>query len=101
MLAYTIRRVLISIPVLIGSSILVFLMVKFSGDPLEPLKVRNPPAPKHTIELEQHRLGLDRSSPERNWMRITNLGVPGNFGPAGPWGDNISCGLGSRVFVSV
>jgi peptide/nickel transport system permease protein len=101
MLAYTIRRVLISIPVLIGSSILVFLMVKFSGDPLEPLKLRNPPAPKHTIQLEEHRLGLDRSWPEQYWLWIKGLLLHGNFGPAVHSTDNIGSELGSALLVTV
>ncbi len=101
MLAYTIRRVLISIPVLIGSSILVFLMVKFSGDPLEPLKLRNPPVPRHTIQLEEHRLGLDRSWPEQYWMWIKGLILHGNFGPAVHAGDNIGSELGGALFVTV
>lgn len=101
MLAYTIRRVLISIPVLIGSSILVFLMVKFSGDPLEPLKLRNPPAPRRTILLEEHRLGLDRSWPEQYWLWIKGLLLHGNFGPAVHSTDNIGSELGSALLVTV
>jgi peptide/nickel transport system permease protein len=101
MLAYTIRRVLISIPVLIGSSILVFLMVKFSGDPLEPLKLRNPPVPQHTIQLEAHRLGLDRSWPEQYWMWIKGLILHGNFGPAVHSTDNIRAELGGALLVTV
>jgi peptide/nickel transport system permease protein len=101
MLAYTIRRVLISIPVLIGSSILVFLMVKLSGDPLEPLKLRNPPAPKATIRLEEHRLGLDKSWPEQYWNWIKDLVLHGNFGPSVHVTDNIGSELGSHLWVTV
>jgi peptide/nickel transport system permease protein len=45
MLIYIARRLLVSIPVLLLSSLLVFLMVAGSGDPLAQLKSRNPPPP--------------------------------------------------------
>jgi peptide/nickel transport system permease protein len=80
MIAFVVRRLLVSIPVLIGSSLLTFLLVKLSGDPLQYLKFRNPPVPKHTIALEQHRLGLDRSLPDQYWHWISNVVLHGNFG---------------------
>jgi peptide/nickel transport system permease protein len=101
MLAYIIRRVLISIPVLIGSTILVFIMVKFSGDPLENLKLRNPPPPPATIRLEEHRLGLDQSWPAQYWHWLTNLVLHGNFGQSVNAGDNIGSELGSHLLVTV
>ena len=45
MLIYIARRLLISVPILLLSSVLVFLMVAGSGDPLGELKGRNPPVP--------------------------------------------------------
>ncbi|WP_305790045.1 ABC transporter permease [Symbioplanes lichenis] len=59
MLAYVVRRLLAAIPVLIVASFLSYALVALSGDPLEPLKLRNPPAPQRTIDLETERLGLD------------------------------------------
>ena len=50
MLTFIARRLLISIPVLLLSSVLVFVMVTNSGDPLAELKTRNPPVPAHVIE---------------------------------------------------
>ncbi len=100
MLAYTIRRVLISIPVLIGSSILVFIIGKLLGDPLEPLKLRNPPVPRHTIELESHRLWLDRSWPEQYWLWLKGVVTHGYFGPSVHQTDNIRGELGSHLAVT-
>jgi peptide/nickel transport system permease protein len=100
MLAYTIRRVLISIPVLIGSSILVFIIGKLLGDPLEGLKLRNPPVPKHTIDLENHRLWLDRSWPEQYWLWLKNLVLHGYFGPPVHQTDNIQGELGTALAVT-
>jgi peptide/nickel transport system permease protein len=101
MLAYVIRRVLVSIPVIIGSTILVFIMVKFSGDPLEGLKLRNPPPPPRTIQLEQHRLGLDQSWPAQYWHWLTNLILHGNFGPSVDPNANIGSEIGSHLLVTV
>jgi peptide/nickel transport system permease protein len=93
--------VLISIPVLIGSSILVFIIVKLSGDPLDYLKTRNPPVPQSTIKLEEHRLGLDKSWPEQYWNWIWNLVVHGNFGQSVHPADHIGSELGSHLWVTV
>jgi peptide/nickel transport system permease protein len=59
MFAFVVRRLLAAIPVLVIASFFAYVLVAVSGDPLEPLKLRNPPAPQHTIDLEVQRLGLD------------------------------------------
>jgi len=61
MFAYVVRRMLAAVPVLIVASFLAYALVALSGDPLEPLKLRNPPAPQRTIDLETQRLGLDEN----------------------------------------
>lgn len=61
MFAYVVRRTLAAIPVLIVASFLAYALVALSGDPLAPLKLRNPPAPQRTIDLETKRLGLDEN----------------------------------------
>ena len=94
MLVFVIRRVIISIPVLIASSILTFILVKLSGDPLEYLKVRNPKPTAHDIFLQEHRLYLDRSWPQQYWHWISNLILHGNWGPPVQGNDNV----GSDVF---
>lgn len=70
MLAFVIRRLLAAIPVLVVASFFAYLLVALSGDPLEPLKIRNPPAPQRTIDLETARLGLDDNVVVRygNWL---------------------------------
>jgi peptide/nickel transport system permease protein len=101
MLAYAIRRVLISIPVLIGSSILVFIIGKLIGDPLENLKLRNPPVPQHTIQLEEHRLWLNRSWPEQYWLWLKGLILHGSFGPSVHATDNIGSELNGALWITV
>jgi peptide/nickel transport system permease protein len=85
MLTFVARRLLISIPVLLLSSVLVFVMVANSGDPLAELKTRNPPVPAHVIEARRHQLRLDRPLPERYWYWIHNF-ARGDLGsPSGDW----------------
>ena len=101
MLAYIVRRLLISIPVLIGSSILVFIMGKLSGDPLENLRLRNPPVPPQVLQNEAHRLRLDLSWPEQYWLWLKELVTTGYFGPANAAGRDIGTELGGAFFVTL
>ena len=45
MLGYAIRRMLVSVSILVIATFVVFVMVSLSGDPLSELKTRNPPPP--------------------------------------------------------
>jgi peptide/nickel transport system permease protein len=56
MLAYAVRRVLVSVPILVAATFLVFVMVALSGDPLSELRTRNPPPPPHVLAMEAQRL---------------------------------------------
>ncbi len=100
MLAYAVRRILISIPIIIASTMLTFVLVKLSGDPLASLKGRNPPVPQHTIDLEEHRLWLDRSWPAQYWHWISNVVFHGNFGATLNPGDNVRHELFSALWVT-
>lgn len=81
MLAYSVRRALISVPILIVATFVVFVMVSLSGDPLAQLKQRNPPPPPRTLELEAHRLHLDEPLLTRYWHWILGI-LHGDFGPS-------------------
>ncbi|NIJ10735.1 peptide/nickel transport system permease protein [Saccharomonospora amisosensis] len=81
MLAYALRRFLISVPILIASTFVVFLMASLSGNPLNQLMAKNPPPPPHTIELERQRLNLDQPLLERYWNWLTGI-FRGDFGPS-------------------
>jgi peptide/nickel transport system permease protein len=81
MLAYAVRRVLVSVPILVIATFVVFVMVSLSGDPLSELKTRNPPPPPRTLQLEAHRLHLDEPLPARYWHWITGV-FRGDFGPS-------------------
>jgi peptide/nickel transport system permease protein len=102
MLAYTIRRILVSIPVILVSTFVIFLLVSLSGDPLAGLKTKQPLVPKATIQLEAHRLRLDQPLLERYWHWLTGV-AHGYFGPtvAGSGVQDIGTEIGHRAIVTV
>jgi peptide/nickel transport system permease protein len=100
MLVFVIRRVLISIPVLIASTIVTFIIVKLSGDPLTYLKQRQPLPAKAFIQAQEHRLWLDRSWPSQYWHWITNVVFHGNFGPALTGSENVRSAVLSALGVT-
>ena len=80
MLVYTVRRVLSSIPILILASVLTFVLIDVSGDPLSDLRMQQPPPDPSVIQLQEERLYLDRSMPERYWLWVTGIGGNGDIG---------------------
>jgi peptide/nickel transport system permease protein len=78
MLGFVIRRLLISIPVIIAVSFLVFLMVASSGDPLADLRAR-PNVPAQVIAARRHQLNLDKPVLTRYGIWAGNF-VKGDFG---------------------
>ncbi len=81
MLAYAVRRVLISVPILVAATFLVFVMVSLSGNPLSELRTRNPPPPPRVLEMEAQRLHLDEPLLQRYWIWISGL-FRGDWGPS-------------------
>ena len=64
MAGFILRRLLISIPIILLASFIVFSVVAASGDPLIELRGR-PGISKETIELREKELNLDKTIPER------------------------------------
>lgn len=77
MFAYTVKRLIQMLVVLWAVSVLVFLMMSFTGDPVFMVV----PIDATDAEVAQARriLGLDRSLPEQYWFFLQNL-VQGEFG---------------------
>jgi peptide/nickel transport system permease protein len=101
MFAYTVRRLLIGIPVLIAASFFLFIVAVKSGDPRDPLLVKNPPTPKATLALIAERLHLDQPLLPRYWWWLSNLVFHGNFGPSVDPTQNIGSELGRATWVTV
>lgn len=80
MLAYILRRILYSIPVLIAASFLIFTMVSAFGDPMSELRL-NPLVSKQTLEKQAEEKHLNDPIPVRYgyWVKdaVTNkFGTP-------------------------
>lgn len=80
MRAYITRRLAAAVPVLFAASVLCFLLVDISGDPLADLRFANPPVDEAVIEAEAERLYLDRSLPARYVLWMTGAGGRGDIG---------------------
>jgi peptide/nickel transport system permease protein len=101
MLVFVIRRVLISIPVLIASTILTFVIVKLTGDPLQYLRDRHPLPARSFILQEEHRLWLDRSWPAQYWHWISNLVLHWNWGQPVQGHDSVSGDVFSALWITM
>lgn len=94
MIRYVIRRLLISIPVLLVGSFLVYVMVAESADPLAALATR-PGVTPQIIANARHNLGLDQDIFHRYWHWLTHF-------VQGDWGVSIALGQGGApVFSTV
>src|ERR1700756_1612994 len=71
MFAYVTRRLLISIVVLFFATILVFLLVASSGNPLALLQA-NPHTPHSTIVARENLLHLNDPLWQRYWILLSN-----------------------------
>ena len=78
MLAYVIRRLLVSIVVLFFATIFVFLLVASSGNPLALLRA-NPHIPHSTIVARENLLHLNDPLWQRYWIWFSDA-IRGNLG---------------------
>ncbi|GAA3059095.1 ABC transporter permease [Pseudonocardia yunnanensis] len=100
MLAFAVRRILISIPILLLASFIVFALGVSSGNPLAPLLEKNPPAPPNVIAAETARLHLDQPLIPRYFSWLGGL-LHGDFGPSVISTQNIGTELGTRFWVTI
>ena len=77
MLKYIIKRILVAIPVLIGITIIDFLIMTMVGSPLELLQ--GPRVSQAAIETKRIALGLNKPVYVQYWIWLTNL-LQGNMG---------------------
>ncbi len=79
MLKYIIRRIIVAIPVLIGVSILSFIIIQMApGDFLDQLRI-NPAVSEETINKMTHQFGLDKPLVEQYFLWLKSA-LTGNFG---------------------
>lgn len=95
MVVFIIRRTLMMIPVLLGATILCFVLVDMSNDPVQDRvfeieQSTGEPVPQTTIDALESSWYYDRSVPERYWIWLTGFGdtnddiglIQGEWGPS-------------------
>jgi peptide/nickel transport system permease protein len=98
MAAFLIRRLLAGIVTLLVASLLLFLLVAVSGNPLGTL-MANPHVSPATIAIARHQLGLDEPLLERYWNWLVRM-LQGNFGTS-TTGQPIGPELANRLVVTL
>jgi peptide/nickel transport system permease protein len=101
MLAFAVRRLLASIPVMLGSTMVVFLLVCWRTDPASNLEELNPRPPQDVIDALRHRMGWDEPIPVRYWHWLERLILHGDFGPSVQLNLNIGHEVGQRLTVTL
>lgn len=98
MLAYVLRRLAVAVLVLLVASILVFVLVANSGDPLAELRA-NPHVSPATIAAREHLLHLDLPVINRYWFWLSHF-VRGDMGKTIA-GNSVSSMLWTRLGVTL
>jgi peptide/nickel transport system permease protein len=95
MLTYLVKRVAVSIVVLLGIALATFLMIHLiPGDPARiQLGIHATP---QAVEQLHHKWGLDRSLPEQFWIYLGNL-VTFDFGQSTAFSSGVSELISARV----
>jgi len=78
-LAFVIRRLVVTIPILILSTMLAFVLVTMSGDPLEDLRTTQNPNKEQLIAQRTQQLHLNDPLPER-YVKWVGGVLHGDFG---------------------
>jgi peptide/nickel transport system permease protein len=100
MLAFAVRRILVSIPVLLVAAFIVFALGTYSGNPLAPLLERNPPVAPNVIAAETERLNLDVPLVPRFFEWLGGV-LQGDFGPSVVETRDLGAELGDRFLVTL
>ncbi|MGN6220334.1 MAG: ABC transporter permease, partial [Microbacterium sp.] len=79
MASFIIRRLIASIFVLFAATFLMYLLVAYSGDPLEDLRLSNAPNKESLIEARTKLLNLDVPPPLRYFLWLGGI-FRGDFG---------------------
>ncbi|GAA1911591.1 ABC transporter permease [Nocardioides hwasunensis] len=85
MIAYVVRRLLLSVPIVLVASFVLFVAVRATFDPLAKLRQSRDPG---VIARETERLGLDRGVPEQYALWLKGI-VTGNWGVSARTGEDV------------
>ena len=85
MIAYVLRRLLVSAPLVLLASFILFVAVRATFDPLAKLRQSRDPG---VIERETQRLGLDQSVPEQYALWLKGI-VTGDWGVSARTGEDV------------
>src|SRR5256885_1569519 len=96
---FILRRLAISIPLILVSSFVVFLLVAAACDPLAELR-GNPNTPRSTIEARRHQLHLDKPVLVRYGMWAKGA-VHGDFGRSFVTGEEVGPKLWRSIGVTM
>ncbi|HWE90242.1 MAG TPA: ABC transporter permease [Pseudonocardiaceae bacterium] len=102
MIQYVIRRLLISIPILVIGTFVAYILVASSGDPIAGLAAR-PGVTAAVIANARHNLGLDQNILERYWHWLTHF-VQGDWGTSialTQGGEQVRPAIMSALWVTV
>lgn len=99
MITYIIRRLAVSIPVIIIASFIVFVIVATAGDPLGDLRVR-PGISEATIQARARELNLDKPVPVRYWIWVKGI-VNGDLGRSQRTNEEVAPLLFRRLGVTL
>jgi peptide/nickel transport system permease protein len=101
MLVYSVRRLLQSIPVLVLSTFVIFLMVASAVDPMEPYYTKRPPLSAAQLASLRVRFGLSKPLLQRYWDWLTGLLLHGTFGSSTQANYHIGQQLGYAMEVTL
>jgi peptide/nickel transport system permease protein len=101
MLVYSVRRLLQSIPVLVLSTFVIFLMVASAVDPMTPYLTKKPPLSGAQLESLRIRFGLTKPLIQRYWDWLTGLVLHGSFGSSTQTNFHIGQQLGYAMEVTL
>ncbi len=97
MATYILRRLLISLPILLGVTVIVFLIASnMPGDAVQAMVSQETPMAEDLIKLRRGQLGLDQPLPVQYARWLGNL-VRGNLGFSFQTGEPVSAVIAARV----
>ncbi|RLG20118.1 ABC transporter permease [Candidatus Micrarchaeota archaeon] len=98
MLTYISRRILVGIPVVFGVTLIIFMLMHISGDPVRLMY--GPNVPKETIEAKRKELGLDKPIYEQYFIWISKL-LHGDLGRSIHVQDRVSNLIRARLAATL